>query len=296
MAKVHRIVTTDRNERQLEQHGSALFPAGFYYGDLINNFVTWHWHEELEIVKIQRGRIAIGAGNSSVQLEAGNGCFINGNVLHNLWKVDSAPCEYRSIVFHPRLIGSMDSIFWNNCIQPLTRPDFPQFIRFSGREEEGFPAFFSQLWALQEEKNAGYENDIRYILTKFIMNLSATPERQQRQFSQRELRDMERMKTMLAFLQEHLSEELTLEKIAQSAAISETECLRCFRRNIGMSPIHFLKEYRLQHAAGLLRAGAGSISEIAASCGFLDMSYFSRAFRLLYGVTPTAYKKQADRA
>ena len=102
---------------------------------------------------------------------------------------------------------------------------------------------------------------------------------------------MERMKTMLAFLNENLSEELTLEKIAQSAAISETECLRCFRRNVGMTPIHFLKETRLQHAAGLLRSGEGSISEIAAACGFLDMSYFSRAFRLFYGVTPTEYRK-----
>lgn len=284
-------VTTDRNERQLEQHGSALFPAGFYYGDLTNNFVIWHWHEELEIVKIQRGKIAIGTGNSSVQLEAGNGCFINGNVLHNLWKADSAPCEYRSIVFHPRLIGSMDSIFWSNYIQPLNRPGFPQFIRFSGQEEDWFPALFSQLWALQEEKNTGYENDIRYFLTKFVINLSDTPERQQHQFSKKELRDMERMKIMLSFLNENLSEELTLEKIAQSAAISETECLRCFRRNIGMTPIHFLKEYRLQHAAGLLRSGQGSISETAASCGFLDMSYFSREFRLFYGVTPTEYRK-----
>ena len=291
MDKVRFNVTTDSNERQLEQHGSALFPAGFYYGDLTNNFVTWHWHEELEIVKIQRGKIAIGTGNSSVQLEAGDGCFINGNVLHNLWKVDNTPCEYRSIVFHPRLIGSMDSIFWSNYVQPLNRPDFPQFIRFSVREEDRFPALFSQMWALQEEKNTGYENDIRYLLTKFVISLSDTPERQQHQFSKKELRDMERMKLMLAFLDENLSEELTLEKIAQSAAISETECLRCFRRNIGMTPIHFLKEYRLQHAAGLLRSGKDSISEIAAFCGFLDMSYFSREFRLFYGVTPTEYRK-----
>ncbi len=291
MDKIRFNVTTDKNERQLEQHGSALFPVGFYHGDLTNNFVTWHWHEELEIIKIQRGKIAIGAGNLSVQLESGNGCFINGNVLHNLWKSNSAPCEYRSIVFHPRLIGSMDSIFWSNYIQPLNQPDFPQFIRFSEHKENRFLALFSQLWALQEEKNTGYENDIRYFLTKFVINLSDTPERQQHPFSKKELRDMERMKTMLAFLNENLSEELTLEKIAQSAAISETECLRCFRRNVGMTPIHFLKETRLQHAAGLLRSGEGSISEIAAACGFLDMSYFSRAFRLFYGVTPTEYRK-----
>lgn len=198
---------------------------------------------------------------------------------------------YHSVVFHPRLIGSMDSIFWSNYIQPLSQPGVPRFILFSGQGEDWFPALFSQLWALQEEKNTGYENDIRYFLTKFVINLSDTPEWQQHPFSKKELRDMERMKIMLAFLNENLSEELTLGKIAQSAAISENECLRCFRRNIGMTPIHFLKEYRLQRAAGLLRSGESSISEIATSCGFLDMSYFSRAFRRFYGVTPTEYRK-----
>lgn len=283
-------VTTDENERQLERHGLTDFPAAFYRGDLVGNTVVWHWHDELELILIHRGTIAAGAGQTAVTLTAGEGCFIKAGALHNVWKADNAPCEYRSVVFHPRLIGSMDSIFWLRYIQPLGEPNFPQIIPFLAGDTYDFRAFFSRLWQIQEEQNAGYENDIRYLLTKFAMQLSNTSVEKERQPSKREARDTERMKVMLSFLEAHYAEEVTLKQIAESVCISETECMRCFRRSIGVSPIRFLKERRLQCAADLLLHTEQSISEIAVSCGFLDMSYFTKAFRQLYDVTPTAYR------
>lgn len=283
-------VTTDENKRQLERHGFTAFPAAFYHGNLTSNTVTWHWHDELELILVRHGTIAAGAGGTSVTLRAGEGCFIKTGALHNVWKVDHAPCEYRSTVFHPRLIGSMDSIFWLNYIRPLEAPDFPQLVPFFNQVGNDFSAFFSHLWQTQEAKSDGYENDVRYLLTKFAAHLSNTPVEKERQPSGREVRDMERMKTMLSFLEMHYAEELTLGQIAESASISETECMRCFRRSIGVSPIRFLKERRLQQAAGLLRSTEQAVSVVAASCGFLDMSYFTRTFRQFYGMTPTTYR------
>ena len=283
-------VTTDENERQLEQHGIAPFPIAFYQGDLRSNTVVWHWHEELELILIQKGNIGVGAGKTREKLNTGQGCFINGGVLHNIWKIETTPCEYRSIVFHPRFIGSMDSLFWINYIHPLKAPSFPQYIPFLNKEGNHLTILFSQLWKIQEEKAIGYENEVRYLLTKFFIYLSNIPLEQQQRLSIKEQRDMDRMKLMLTFVETHLSEELSLGQIAKSALISETECLRCFRRSIGASPIHFLKERRLQCAAGLLLSTNKSISSIAPSCGFLDTSYFTRAFGQLFGMTPTEYR------
>lgn len=283
-------VTTDENERQLERHGFTAFPVAFYHGDLVSNTVIWHWHDELELILVHHGTIMAGVGQTSVTLTAGEGCFIKAGALHNVWKADGSPCEYRSVVFHPRLIGSMDSIFWLHYIQPLEEPNFPQMIPFFVGDTYDFPAFFSRLWQVQEDQNIGYENDIRYLLTRFAARLSNTPVEKEHQPSVREVRDMERMKAMLSFLEAHYAEELSLEQIAESAGVSVTECMRCFRRNIGVSPIRFLKERRLQYAADMLRHTKQNISEIATSCGFLDMSYFTKAFRQLYDTTPTAYR------
>lgn len=283
-------VTTDENERQRERHGLAAFPAAFYCGDLVGNAVAWHWHDELELILIYRGAIAAGAGQTTVTLTAGEGCFIKAGALHNIWKVDDAPCEYRSVVFHPRLIGSMDSIFWLRYIQPLGEANFPQIVPFFAGDPYDFQTCFSCMWQAWEDRSTGYENDIRYLLTKLAARLSNTPVEREHQPSEREVRDMKRMKAMLSFLELHYAEELTLEQIAESTSISVTECMRCFRRSIGVSPIRFLKEHRLQCAANLLCHTKQSISEIAVSCGFPDMSYFTKAFRQLYGVTPTAYR------
>lgn len=292
MSKLRIDVTTDENERQLERHGFTAFPAAFYCGNLVSNTVIWHWHDELELILIHRGRIAAGTGLSSVTLAAGEGCFIKAGALHNIWKVDNDPCEYYSVVFHPRLVGSMDSIFWLCYIQPLGEPDFPQMLPFLAGNPYDFQRFFSRLWQVQENKNIGYENDIRYLLTGFVAQLSNTSVEKEQKPAEREVRDMKRMKAMLSFLEAHYAEELTLEQIAESASVSVTECMRCFRRSIGVSPIRFLKERRLQHAADLLRHTERNISEIAVSCGFMDMSYFTKAFRQLYDVTPTAYRSK----
>lgn len=290
MEKVYCSVTTDKRERQLEQHGFSTFPVAFYRGDMVHNTTVWHWHDELELILNHHGRFAVGAGKAVIELSEGDLCFINAGILHNVWKTDRNPSEYNSVVFHPRLVGGLDSIYWIKYVQPLTKPTFPSYIFF--HSEEKISRLFADLWRIQSEQSPGYENEIRYLLTKLLMHLPDTPKENLRQLPEREQRDIRRMKSMLTFLEAHFSEELTLKQIAESASISETECLRCFQRSIGTSPIRFLKEYRLQRAADLLRTTNESVTEIATTCGFFDMSYFTRAFRQFYAVTPTGYRTE----
>lgn len=112
--------------------------------------------------------------------------------------------------------------------------------------------------------------------------------------SEKALRDGQRMKIMLQYIQEHYGEELTLTKIAQSAAVSENECLRCFRTMIGSTPIRYVKQVRIQRAAELLAATDRKISDIGGMCGFQEMSYFAKIFRELKGYTPKEYRRHAS--
>lgn len=293
MAKELCIVTTDMSKRELKQHGEAAFPVEFGHGNLKNTIVIWHWHEEWELIFSVHGACVAGAGETTLTLGEGEGCFIKPGVLHNVWEAAGLSCEYRNVVFHPRLVGSIDSIFWQNYIQPLASPDFPQMIPFLKQDNHEFLAFFSRLWQTQEEKADGYEIEVRYLLTKFAKWISSMPAENRRP-SEHEIRDMERMKAMISFIEAHYAQEMTLEQIAGSACISATECMRCFRRSIGTSPIRFLKESRLRHAAGMLCSSQEGISAIAAACGFFDMSYFARTFRQAYGMTPTEYREQCS--
>ena len=105
-------------------------------------------------------------------------------------------------------------------------------------------------------------------------------------------KNQDRILTMMAFIQENYAEKLTLEEIADSAAVSTRECLRCFRTAIRQSPMEYLIEYRVQKAKKLLESTDLSITDIALQCGFNSNSYFTKLFHRICGKTPNAYRKE----
>jgi AraC-like DNA-binding protein len=60
---------------------------------------------------------------------------------------------------------------------------------------------------------------------------------------------------------------------------------------VGIPPIHYLSKWRMQIAAELLRGGTTSLSEIAAEVGYESDSAFSRAFKKMTGVAPSAWRR-----
>ena len=84
---------------------------------------------------------------------------------------------------------------------------------------------------------------------------------------------------------------LTVGDIAGHVALSRSQLYRIFRRESGLSPIEFLNTYRVNEACGLLRRHNLTVSQAAASVGFGDPLYFSRMFRKIKGVPPSAYRK-----
>ena len=97
---------------------------------------------------------------------------------------------------------------------------------------------------------------------------------------------------MLRFVEEHYAEELTVERIADSVALSESACLRSFRQLLGTTPIQYVKQYRIEKAAGLLLTTRLRTGEIGAECGFTDLSYFTKTFREIKHCTPREYRQK----
>ena len=105
-------------------------------------------------------------------------------------------------------------------------------------------------------------------------------------------KNQDRILTMISFIQENFAEKLTLEDIADSAAVSTRECLRCFKSSIHQSPMDYLIEYRVRTAKKMLETTDLSITDIALRCGFNSNSYFTKLFHRICGKTPNAYRRQ----
>lgn len=101
----------------------------------------------------------------------------------------------------------------------------------------------------------------------------------------------ERLKQMISYIQTNYSERISLTQIAAASNISKSECMRCFKSMINISPIDYCIEYRISKAKELLENSKISAVEIAQLCGFESPAYFTKTFRLRTKFTPSDYRK-----
>lgn len=287
----------DRQGRELTVHGTSLFPIACYRDDFAVDTVPWHWHDELEFIIVDTGTAVVAVDGENYLIGQGDGCLINGKALHSVWPADTDTCRLHSAVFHPRLVGgSMESIFWQKYLQPFLSDAACRCICFDSAVSWNQKALriMEDTWQTCVKEPPGYEFAVRSTLSELMYLLTEHRSAIQKSPSEKFLREAERIKTMLQYIQDHYGEALTIAQIAQSAAISESECLRCFRSMIGSTPIQYVKQLRVHRAAQLLLSTDQKIADIGAACGFQEMSYFARTFRQLKGVTPSEYRNQAE--
>lgn len=262
--------------------------------------VPWHWHEEMEInVAIDEGEVMMADGKS-FHTKPGQGLFVNGGVLHGArGERENGVFRHYSLVFHPSVIGGASgSVFWQKYLSPLISAPEGRCVLLTGDSEweKQVLTHFEHILRLWQLKQSGYEFTIRAELSQIVLLLVNNCLQNSPAPSERELRDAERIKKMVDFVRFHVDEPITTEQIARSAAVSVSECLRCFHRMLGLTPKEYLRQHRVRHAATLLEQTDKSVSQIGAECGFEDMSYFARIFRAEKGCTPTQYREHQKKS
>ena len=96
---------------------------------------------------------------------------------------------------------------------------------------------------------------------------------------------------VIAFIQQHYQEDISLELLAQTIHISETQLCRSFKQLTGSTPFTYLKRYRIMKSCEWLDDSDKKISEICSLCGFNNISYYNREFLRIMKMTPSAYRK-----
>lgn len=91
------------------------------------------------------------------------------------------------------------------------------------------------------------------------------------------------------YLEQNLGADLSLQQIAREVGLSSRQVHRLFLKYVGNSPHDYLLRHRLEEARRLLmeKGRKMQVKEIAFSCGFNSLSYFSNAFKRVYGVSPS---------
>ena len=93
------------------------------------------------------------------------------------------------------------------------------------------------------------------------------------------------------FVEEHIREELDVDRICREFKISRTRLYETIRPYTDGGIASFIRRTRLEYAKNLIRTTDLSIPEIASTCGFSDYNYFLRIFKKQYGTSSKALRK-----
>ena len=284
---------TDETGKELLTYGTPDFPIAFFDDDLTKVKVPWHWHDELEIVVILSGEVSVFISGYELKLKPGEGYFAGSGILHSA-ELRSTTGWQHAMVFNPNVIASPDDIVWNTYVAPILFHENLPFIKLSPAIpwQKEILSYAEKAWSSGAHEKTDYPLTVRSSLTKAFALLTHNIDTEiEYPFTSKKQRDELRIKKTLYFIETHFKEQITIESIASSANISVSTLLRLYRDILHTTPIQYVLKYRLEQIMEeLLTNMELSISEIAYSCGFNDISYFNRCFLKEYGKTPSEFR------
>ena len=94
------------------------------------------------------------------------------------------------------------------------------------------------------------------------------------------------------YIQQHLSEPLSVAMLAEKLHLSHNGLIWKFKKELNVTPVNYINMCRIKHAKQLLFDSDLTISQIAEDCGYANAYYFSNAFKKLEGISPSGFRKK----
>ncbi|MBR1742331.1 MAG: helix-turn-helix transcriptional regulator [Lachnospiraceae bacterium] len=284
------------NYHEEKQHGYADFPYNTYLCTIPLDFkeVPTHWHDEMELIYIKKGTGIVAVDFEEHIVTSPSILFILPGQLHAISQYREDTMEYENIIFSPdMLLSRQPDSTGTNFIHPLIHrrisvpsiftPAFPYYTEIS--------APIDACDEICRTRPQGYEFYIKSQLFLFFYLLN----RHCRDFvtKQKKIQNLEKMKLIIKYIENHYMDRITIQDIADVADFSESHFMRYFKETLGTTFIDYLRDYRLTMAARLLKGSESAILDIAAECGFDNLSYFNRSFKKKYELTPREYRRSS---
>jgi len=246
--------------------------------------MPFHWHLEYELILIISGTFELSLDGKVFLMKGGDCAWVGSGVIHGGIPND---CVYECVVF------DLGTLLHDT---PVCARSAASFLSDESEYTGVFPdgsvqaALSRQLMAAMREENKGYEWTTVGLMWQLMGSLIG------RETSapalSRNRGKILKMKKVLSYIKDHYENAITLTELASLAGMTPKYFCRAFSHMTGKTPIEYLNYYRIEQAGEQLLLTDRSITDIALSCGFNDMSYFSKTFSRYKGVCPSGYRRK----
>ena len=294
------------NYHETKSHSDPDFPYNTYLCSIPLDFdeVPLHWHNEVEIIYIKKGRGRVTLDFSSHYAEAGDIIIVSPGQLHAIgpdFRTGSSPVgsgdSLRNSMEYENIIFSLD-LLCSRSADALNREFFDPFLagqigfdHLISNDHPLYPQLSSCLNRADDICRSfpkGYRLAIKGYLFEFFYTIFTNSTDIPTAAADRKL---ERMKNVIKYIENHYASSISIAEIYAAAGFSPSHFMRFFKEAMGTSFTSYLSGYRLTMAARMLASTNDSILEIAYACGYDNLSYFNRSFKKKYKKTPGEYRR-----
>lgn len=285
MKKLNSLILEQKEDAK---HGESFFPLQKYITLLSPDYpvLTTHWHEEAEFTLITKGQGTYHVDLEEYDVEPEDLIFVPPLLLHSASILEE--CEFLSetYVFHINFLGGNSTdICAAKYLLPLSRHELvlPKVVKPAHPAYHSLRKIFAQISSLYHGDIPGYELALKSLFLQAVFLLMQYQEAAPNDHVSNP--HSEKLKAVLDHMEEHYMDSIAVSDLAELCYFSEYHFMRFFKKHMHMTCMEYLNNLRLEKAVDLLKDNA-SILEVSLSVGFHNLSYFHRAFKKKYHMTP----------
>lgn len=257
------------------------------------NHNVWHYHEELELIHILRGKGHLFVGDCILDFRENDMVLIGSNIPH-YWlfnrssnkDAESDPIDCIVAHFKQDFLGKdfillPEALFLKELIfqagralhSRLATKHILNTLPKRALDQQGM----LRLTAFLETLHAFKESSPKTLISENYTTVNHTG-------------DVKRMNTVMEYIRENFTSSIELNELALLAQMTKNSFSRYFKQKTGKTPMQLVFDLRIAHACNLLSNPDYPLKEICYESGFNNPVSFHKAFKNLKNTTPHAYR------
>ncbi|MDM8292932.1 AraC family transcriptional regulator [Faecalicoccus pleomorphus] len=236
-------------------------------------------HDYYELTYIDHGKLDMTLDGKEYHLNKYDLIIYYPGQFHTQSTDEESTCSYLTIMFD--METKMDISLMNRVFK--TRKDIYNVL-------SAFMKAIQSKDYLSEEMALAYLNEVLILLYQF----DTKTDEESNVNPMQEHYENTLLNEILVFIHNNIFTAFTVEDLCQKFSISRSSLQSLFRTNIHTTPKHYISNLKLNQAKLLIQEHKYTISEISDMLGFTSIHYFSRKFKLQYGLSPTDYAKSIN--
>jgi AraC-like DNA-binding protein/quercetin dioxygenase-like cupin family protein len=254
-------------------------------------YMPYHWHNEIEIIYIHRGRLNVVIDGVEYEGKEGGLYLVNPSQMHMMY-TDDLQVEYYTLLYDLELLtfekkSEFDrelTKIWNEEVKlGVDLSKYTLYKKILGRVQK--------IVTLNKEKELFYKLDTRLNILRIMQMLIKQDVGSAHVDENYNIKNGEVKKQIISYIEENYTSKITLSDISEVVHMSEKYFSRFFKENFGINFVDYVNRIRLEKAASMLLSTDEQVTEIALACGYTNISYFIRSFKKAFGTSPHAFRR-----